>query len=107
LNGCQCSRLAFSFTVLSIKTKMPVGRYPMGTLIFFGVIVLGLCPGIVIISLLYMAPKGEQVYEYSDRGETIATAADTYYLPASETLSPTSGGKARPLRDFSASAVAP
>lgn len=79
----------------------------MGTLIFGGVIVLGLFLGIVIISLLSMAQKGEQIYDLMHRGEKKATPADTYYLPATETPSPTSSGEARPQRDLSASVAAP
>jgi hypothetical protein len=73
----------------------------MGTLIPWGVIVLGIFLGIVIISLLILAQKGEQIYDRMHRGEKIATPADTYYLPASETLSPTSSVEARAQRDLS------
>jgi hypothetical protein len=79
----------------------------MGTLIVLAVIVLGLFLGIVIISLLSMAQKGEQIYDLMYRGEEIATPANPLYRPASETLSPTSSGEARPQRDLSASAAAP
>ena len=48
----------------------------MGTLIFWGVIVLGVFLGIVIISLLSMAQKGEQIYDLMYRGEEIATPAN-------------------------------
>ena len=79
----------------------------MGTLIFWGVIVLGVFLGIVIISLLSMAQKGEQIYDLMYRGEETATPANPLYRPASETLSPTSSGEARPQRDLSASVAAP
>jgi hypothetical protein len=79
----------------------------MGTLIFWGVIVLGVFLGIVIISLLSLVQKGEQIYDLMYRGEEIATPANPYYRPASETLSPTSSGEARPQRDLSASVAAP
>ena len=79
----------------------------MGTLIVLAVIVLGLFLGIVIISLLGMAQKGEQIYDLMYRGEEIATPANPLYPPAPETLSPISSGKARPERDLSASAAAP
>ena len=41
----------------------------MGTLIFWGVIVLGVFLGIVIFSLLSMAQRGEQIYDLMHRGE--------------------------------------
>ena len=79
----------------------------MGTLIFWGVIVLGVFLGLVIFSLLSMAQRGEQIYDLMYRGEEIATPANPLYRPASETLSPTSSGEARPQRDLSGSAAAP
>ena len=79
----------------------------MGTLIFWGVIVLGVFLGIVVISLLSMAQKGEQIYDLMDRGEAIATPADPYSLRATETLSPTSSGEAQPQRDLRVSVAAP
>jgi len=75
----------------------------MGTLIPWGVIVLGVFLGIVIISLLILAQKGEQIYDCMHRGEKIATPADTYYLPASITIAPSSSGEARAQRDLSIS----
>jgi hypothetical protein len=72
----------------------------MGTLIFWGVIASGVFLGIVIIILLSLAQKGEQIYDRMHRGENIATPADTYYLPASKTLSPTSSGNAQPQREI-------
>lgn len=44
----------------------------MGTSIFLGVIGLGVFLGIVIIFLLSMPQKGEQIYDLMDRGEAIA-----------------------------------
>ena len=79
----------------------------MGTLIFWGVILLGLFLGIVLISLLSMAKRTDQIYDFMLRGEEIATPAKPLYRPASETLSPTSSGEARPQRDLSASVAAP
>jgi hypothetical protein len=79
----------------------------MGTLMVWGVMVLGVCLGIVIFSLLSLAQKGEQVYDLMYRGEEIAPPANPLYRPASETLSPTSSGEAQPQRDLSASAAAP
>ena len=79
----------------------------MGTLIFWGVIVLGVFVGIVVISLLSMAKKTDQIYDRMLRGEGIATPSKPLYRPASETLSPTSSGAARPQRDLSASVAAP
>ncbi|MDP2047243.1 MAG: hypothetical protein Q8L00_13640 [Deltaproteobacteria bacterium] len=79
----------------------------MGTLIFWGVIVLGVFLGIVIFSLLSLAQKGEQICELMYRAEDIATPTNPLYRPASETVSPTSSGEARPQRDLSASVAAP
>lgn len=67
----------------------------MGTLIFWGVIVLGVFLGIVIFSLLSMAQKGEQIYDLMYRGEAIPTPANPLYRPASEPLPPASSGEAR------------
>jgi hypothetical protein len=79
----------------------------VGLLIFGGVIVLGVFLGIVLISLLSLAQKGEQIYDLMDRNEKIATPADTYYLPAKETPKQTSRGEPRPQIDLSAPVVAP
>jgi hypothetical protein len=62
---------------------------------------------IVIFSRLSMAQRGEQIYDPMHRGENIPTSADTYYLPATETLKQTSSGEARPQRDLCASVAAP
>ncbi|MCJ7819540.1 MAG: hypothetical protein MUP25_06960 [Syntrophales bacterium] len=78
----------------------------MGTLIVLAVILLGVFLGIVLFSLLSLAQKGEEIYNLMDRGEEIATPADTYSLPASETLLPTSSGEARPQRDLRATVAA-
>ena len=91
--------------MIKIKAKTPAGVNTMGTLIFWGVIVLGVFLGIVIISLLSLAQKSEQIYDRVHRGEKIATPADTYYLPASENLSPVSSCEVRPQRDLSASVM--
>jgi hypothetical protein len=79
----------------------------MGTPIFWGVIVLGVFLGIVLISLLSMAQETDQIYDRKLRGEEIARPANPLYRPVSETLSPTSSGKAQPQRDLSASVAAP
>jgi hypothetical protein len=79
----------------------------MGTVIVLAVIVLGVFLGIVIFSLLSLAQKGEQIYELMYRAEDIATPSNPLYRPASETLSPTSSGEARPQKDLSASVAAP
>ena len=79
----------------------------MGTLIVLAVIVLGVFLGIVLFSLLSMAKRTDQIYDRMHRGEEIATPANPLYRPASETLSPTSSGEARPQRDLSASVAAP
>src|SRR5665648_257805 len=65
---------------------------------FLGVIVLGVFLGIGLISLLSMAQKTDQIYDRMLRGEEIATLSKPLYRPASETLSPTSSGEARPQR---------
>jgi hypothetical protein len=78
----------------------------MGTLILCGVIVLGLFMGIVLISLLAMAKRSDQIYECMLRGEAIASPANPLHQPASETLVLTSSGEARPQRDLSASVAA-
>jgi hypothetical protein len=79
----------------------------MGTLIFWGVIVLGVFLGAVIISLLSMAKRTDQIYDRMYRGEEIPTPANPLFRPASATLSPTSSGEARAQRDLSASLAAP
>jgi hypothetical protein len=78
----------------------------MGTLIVLGVIVLSVFLGIVIISLLSMAQKREQIYERLHLGEERATLENACSWPATETLSPTSNGEARLQRDLSASVAA-
>jgi hypothetical protein len=79
----------------------------MGTLIFWGVIVLAVFLGIVVISLMSLPQKGEKIYDLMDRSEEIATPATTYTVKASETLSPTSSGEARLQRDLKVSVAAP
>jgi hypothetical protein len=79
----------------------------MGTLIFWGMIVLGVFLGIVIFSLLSLAQKGEQIYDLMDRAEEIARPANPLYRMASETGSPDCSGEAQPQRDLSASVAAP
>jgi hypothetical protein len=69
--------------------------------------VLGVFLGIVMISLLSMPQKGEHIYDLIDCGEALAAPADTYSLPASEILSTTSSGEARPQRDLRVSVAAP
>ena len=78
----------------------------MGTLIFWGVIVLGVFLGIMLISLSSMAQKAEEVYDRMPCGDKIGTRADTYCLLASETLSPISIGEVRPQGDLSESVAA-
>jgi hypothetical protein len=68
----------------------------MGTLIVLAVFVLGLFLGMVIISLLSLEQKGEQIYNLMYRGEEISTPADTYYGPASETLRPPAAARWNP-----------
>ena len=79
----------------------------MGTLIFWGVIVLGVFLGMVIYSLLSMAKRTNQIYELMYRAEDIATPVKPLYRAAAETLSPTSSGEARPQRGLIASVAAP
>ena len=72
----------------------------MGTLIFWGAIVLAVFLGIVLFSLLSMAQKGEQIYDLIHRGENIPSSTDTYYLPATEPLRQNSSGEARAAERF-------
>jgi hypothetical protein len=74
---------------LGIRLKAPVGRGTVETLIFGGVMVLGLCMGIVIISLLSMAQKGERIHDRMHCGEKIVTPP-----------SPTSSDETWPQRDL-------
>jgi len=78
----------------------------MGTLIFGAGTLLGLCLGIALISLSTMARKAEEVYDRMPCGDKIATRADTYYLLASKTSSPTRGDEVRPQGDLSESVAA-
>jgi hypothetical protein len=61
--------------VQKIWLKTPAKRVAKGTLIFLGVIVLGVLLGIGIIFLPSMPQKGEQIYDLMDRGEAIAAPA--------------------------------
>lgn len=72
----------------------------MGILIIGVGAVLSIFLGIVLISLLAMAQKSDQLYDLMPGGEEMVTPADTYLLPASETLSPTSHKEARPRGDL-------
>jgi hypothetical protein len=78
----------------------------MGTLIFWGVIVLGVFLGIILFSLLSMAQKAEEVYDRMPRGDGIGIREDTYFVPASEPLSPASRGEVRPQGELSESVAA-
>jgi hypothetical protein len=60
----------------------------MGTLVLLGVIVVGFCLGIILISLLRMAQKAEEFYDRRPCGDKKSPGADTYCLLASATLSP-------------------
>jgi hypothetical protein len=79
----------------------------MGTLIVLAVVVLGVFLGIVLISLLTVAKKADQIYDRMHRDEEIAARANPYYRLATETLLPTCSGEAQPQRDLTASVVAP
>jgi hypothetical protein len=88
------------------RAKKPARRDTMGNLMIWAGTLLAVCLGMVLISLLTMARKAEEVYDRMPRGEKIATRADTYYLPASEILSPTSRGEVRSFGDLSGSVEA-
>ena len=79
----------------------------MGTLIVLGVIGVGVFLGIVLVALLSMAQRTDQINDCMLHGEEITTSSHPLYRPASETLSPTRSGEARPQRDLSASVAAP
>jgi hypothetical protein len=79
----------------------------MGTIIFWGAIVVGGILGIILISLASMAQKAEEFYDHMPCGDGKCLEADTYSVPAAETLSPTSRGEVRPQRALSESVVAP
>jgi hypothetical protein len=78
----------------------------VGTLIFFGVIVLGVFLGIVLIALLSMAKRTDQIYERIVSGEECAIPADPLYRRAAENQPETRGGEARPQRDLRPSVAA-
>jgi hypothetical protein len=79
----------------------------MGTLIWGGVIVLGIFLGIGLISVLSMAKETDQSYDSMCHGEKIIAPAKPLYRPASAALSPTSRDEARPQRDLGAQVAAP
>jgi hypothetical protein len=79
----------------------------MGTLIFWGVTVLGVFLGVVIISLLSMAKRTDQIYDRMYLGEEIVTPVNPVCRPASEVLSPSSSGEARLQRDLRGSVAVP
>jgi hypothetical protein len=87
--------------VLGAREKTPSRRGTIGTLIFWAVIGLGVFLGMVIISLLSMAQKADQVYDLMDRAEKMATPEDHDHLPESEILSPKVSGEAHPPQDLS------
>jgi|WetSurMetagenome_2_1015567.scaffolds.fasta_scaffold90659_3 hypothetical protein len=59
--------------VQKIWLKTPVGRVTMGPLIFGGVIVLAVFLAIVLMALLSMAKRTDQIYEFMCRGEEITS----------------------------------
>jgi hypothetical protein len=79
----------------------------MGTLIFWGGIVLGGFLGIMLFSLSSLAQKAEEVYDRMSCGEEIGLRGKPYGLLLPETLSPTSRGEARPQGNLSESVTAP
>jgi hypothetical protein len=85
----------------------PPGGDSMGTMIFWGVIVLGGFLGIILISLSSMAQKAEEVYERMPGGGTIAIQSDTQSAPASKPLSPAKRDEKRPQREVRKSAATP
>ena len=78
----------------------------MGTWIFWGVIVLAVFMGIVLLSLLTMAKRSDQIYARMLRGEEIASSANPLHQPAPETMPLIGSGEAQPQRDLSASVAA-
>ena len=92
---------------LRIEQKAPVGRDTMGTLIFWGVIGLGVFLGIALFCLLSMAKKTDQTYACVPRVEDIAPPAHPLYRQALETRTPTISREARAQGDLSASVAAP
>ena len=72
----------------------------METLFFGAGTLLGVFLGMLVISLLSLAQKGDEFLDLINRGRQIATLEDTCWLPASETLSPTSHNEERPQGDL-------
>jgi hypothetical protein len=77
----------------------------MGTLIFWGAMVLGGLMGILLVSLSSMAQKAEEAYDRMSRGDAPGAQA-TCPVPASGPLSPASRGEVRPQGDLRESAAA-
>jgi hypothetical protein len=67
----------------------------MGTLVFWGVIVVGIFLGIIIFSLLSMAQKAEEFYDHMPCGDKKGPQPDTYCLLASGPVSRASRGEVR------------
>jgi hypothetical protein len=89
-----------------MKGKTPDGGDTMGTLVFWGVIGLGVCLGILLLCLLTTAKRSDQIYERLLEGEEIASPANSFYRPACETLPHIASGEAQPQRDLNASVAA-
>ena len=72
----------------------------METLFFGAGTLLGVFLGMLVISLLSLAQKGDKFLDLINRGGQIATLEDICWLDASETRLPTGSGEARPQRDL-------
>jgi hypothetical protein len=79
----------------------------MGTVIVLAVIGVGVFLGIMLVALLRMAQRTDQIDDCMLHGKEIATASNPLFRPASEALVPMRSGAARPQRDLSASVAAP
>ena len=79
----------------------------MGKIFFWGVVASGVFLGIILFSLTSMAQKAEEVYDRMPGADGIGIRADTYFVPASEPLSPASRGEVRPQGELGESVTGP
>jgi hypothetical protein len=79
----------------------------MGTLLFWGVIVAGGFLGIILISLLSMAQKAEEVYERLPGVDTMTTRSGPHYLSATENPLPANRDEVRLQGKMRESVAAP
>jgi hypothetical protein len=78
----------------------------MGTFFFGEVIVFAVFVGIVLLSLLTMAKRSDQIYARMLHGEEIASPANQSEQPVSEIMRLIGSGDAKPERDLSAPVAA-